>query len=163
MDSVSKQDRFLQLVDACKPLISKVCYMYAVDSHHFKDLYQETLINIWQGIDAFRGQASASSWIYRITVNTCVSCYRRNKVLSHSVPIDSLESPALICDDDRLAQLNEMYRLVGCLDPVDKAIVLLWLDEKPYDEIASIMGLSRNNVASKLRRIKERLVRMSSE
>lgn len=162
MDSISTQERFLTLIDSCKGLISKVCYMYAVDSHHFKDLYQETLVNIWQGFDSFRGEACMSSWVYRITVNTCITCHRRNRVFANSVPLDG-EVPGLACDDERMAHLKEMYRLVGCLNPVDKAIVLLWLDEKSYDEIAAVMGMSRNNVASKLRRIKERLVKMSSE
>jgi len=158
----NKEQQFLDLIDRNKQLICKVCYMYATDSNHFNDLYQETLINIWQGIDRFRGDAQVSTWIYRTAINSCITFYRRNKVLANSGSIDDM---ADMIDDrsDRPSQLREMYRLVSCLDKMDKALILLWLDEKTYDEISDITGISRNNVASRLRRIKARLIKMSQE
>ena len=157
-----KERQFLDLIDRNKQLICKVCYMYATDSNHFNDLYQETLINIWQGLERFRGDAQVSTWIYRTAINSCITFYRRNKVLANSGSIDDM---ADMIDDrsDRPSQLREMYRLVSCLNKMDKALMLLWLDEKTYDEISDITGISRNNVASRLRRIKARLVKMSQE
>lgn len=157
-----KERQFLDLIDCNRQLICKVCYMYATDSNHFNDLYQETLINIWQGLDKFRGDAQVSTWIYRTAINSCITFYRRNKVMSNASSIDGL--PELIDDrSDKPSQLKELYRLVSCLNKMDKALVLLWLDEKTYDEISAVTGISRNNVASRLRRIKAKLVKMSQE
>lgn len=157
-----KELRFLDLIECNKQLICKVCYMYAVDSNHFNDLYQETLINIWQGLDKFRGDSQVSTWIYRTAINSCITFYRRNKVLANAT---SIENMADMIDDrsDRPSQLREMYRLVSRLNKLDKALVLLWLDEKTYEEISDITGVSRNNVASRLRRIRFKLVKMSQE
>ena len=136
--------------------------MYASDDDHFKDLYQEVLINLWRGIDRFRGDAQLSTWIYRTSINTCVTYYRRNH--KHDEML-SLEGVSVVDNDDgtRLQQIKEMYRLISRLDRMEKAIILLWLDEKSYDEISEITGLSRNNVASRLRRIKIKLQHFSEE
>lgn len=155
-----KEQRFLAIVEDNRRVISKVCYMYATDDDHFKDLYQETLINLWKGIDSYRGEASVSTWIYRTSINSCLTDYRRTK--KHR-QVASLESVPDVADDrsDKSAQLKEMYRLISRLERLDKAIIMLWLDEKTYDEIAEITGLPRNNIATRLRRIKARLVAAS--
>lgn len=152
------RERFMQIVDENRQLICKVCYMYAVDTDHFNDLYQEVLANMWQGIGGFRGQSKLSTWIYRMAINTCVTFYRRNR--RHSSATVSLDAIVDLPDnDDRRAEnLKEMYRLISTLRPVDKALILMWLDERTYDEIADVTGMSRNNVASRLRRIKQKLV-----
>ncbi|MDE6572234.1 MAG: sigma-70 family RNA polymerase sigma factor, partial [Duncaniella sp.] len=74
----NKETRFMAILDDNRRLIYKVCYMYADDSEHFNDLYQEVLANIWQGLDSFRGDSRQSTWIYRVAINTCVTYYRRN-------------------------------------------------------------------------------------
>jgi RNA polymerase sigma-70 factor (ECF subfamily) len=162
MTADDKEHQFLDLLNGNKQLICKVCYMYANDADHFNDLYQEVVINIWQGLDKFRGDSQLSTWIYRTAINTCITYYRRNKSRLTTVPIDAVSD---VVDDrsDRPSQLREMYRLIGCLNKLDKAIILLWLDEKSYDEISDIVGLTRNNVASRLRRIKAKLVGMGQE
>lgn len=136
--------------------------MYATDDDHFKDLYQEVLINLWQGIDRFRGDARLSTWIYRICINTCVTYFRRNHYHDETMSLDNIVE---IPDGDvsRLNDLKEMYRLISRLRKLDKAIILMWLDEKSYDEIAEVTGLTRNNVASRIHRIKAKLVEFSQE
>lgn len=156
-----KEQRFLAIVEKNRGVITKVCYMYATDDEHFKDLYQETLINLWKGFGSFRGDASISTWIYRTAINTCLTAYRRNRRHQMETPIDSLPDIA-DSGDEKLAQLKEMYRLISNLESLDKAIIMLWLDENSYDEIAEITGLARNNVATRLRRIKARLVAASN-
>lgn len=137
-------------------IIGKICYLYAVDSDDFDDLYQEVLINLWSGFDGFEGRAAASSWVYRVGLNTCISYYRRNRRHRNTVPL--ADCPVLVADDAlHSEQLRELYTLIGRLDPLEKAVVMLWLDEQSYDQIAAITGLSRNNVASKLHRIKLKL------
>lgn len=157
-----KELQFIAIIENNRQVIYKVCYMYAADDDHFKDLYQEVLINLWRGIDRFRGDAQLSTWIYRTSINTCVTYYRRNHKHDEAL---SLEGVSVVDNDDgtRLQQIKELYRLISRLDRMEKAIILLWLDEKSYDEISEITGLSRNNVASRLRRIKIKLQHFSEE
>lgn len=157
-----KEQQFLAIIDQNRGLISKVCYMYAVDDDHFKDLYQETLINLWRGMESFRGDSAISTWIYRTSINTCLTVYRRNKHHRSNTSIDAISDIA-DATPDRTAQLKEMYRLISQLERLDKAIIMMWLDEKTYDEIAEITGLARNNVATRLRRIKAKLVTASQQ
>lgn len=160
---LEKEQQFTAIIENNRQLIYKVCYMYASDDDHFKDLYQEVLINLWNGLERFRGEAQLSIWIYRTCINTCVSVYRKNHKYDEMLP---LEGVSVVDDNDdgsRLQQLREMYGLINRLDRMEKAIILLWLNEKSYDEISEITGLSRNNVASRLRRIKIKLQQLSEE
>lgn len=153
---MSKQFDFEAFVREHQRIVGKICYIYAVSSDDFDDLYQEVLINLWQGFDRFEGRAKASSWVYRVGLNTCISYYRRNRRYLGGVP---LADCAGIADEDAGSgeRLRELYTLINRLDALEKAIVMLWLDEVPYEEIAEITGLTRNNVASKLHRIKLKL------
>ena len=154
----TKESRFMTVVNDNRQMIYKVCYMYATDNDHFKDLYQEVLASLWQGLDSFRGDSKMSTWIYRTAINTCVTFFRKHK--SHGFDTVGLEAIADIPGDDnaRTDMLKEMYRLISGLNKMDKALILMWLDERSYEEIAEVTGLSRNNVATRLRRIKQRLV-----
>lgn len=154
----SKEDRFSAVVADFGPVIAKVCYLYASKSVPLDDLYQETLINLWQGLDSFRGQSSLSTWIYRVALNTCISMKRRHGRYDEQLPIDTAgDIAADDSSDEHTAALREMYRLIGRLDPIDKAVVLLWLDERSYEEISEITGLSRANVATRLSRARTKL------
>ncbi len=158
MATSEKESRFLTIVNDNRRLIYKVCYMYATDHDHFQDLYQEILANIWEGLGSFRGDASVSTWLYRTAINTCVTFYRRHN--THASEMTSLDLAGELQADDGThgEQLREMYRLISRLGKLDKAIILMWLDERSYDEIAEVTGFTRNNVATRLRRIKQRLV-----
>ena len=163
MDSEqTKQIAFEQFAAEHRRLIGKICCMYASDTDHWQDLCQEVLINLWRGFGTFEGRAKASSWVWRIALNTCITDYRRNRrrasstlPLALGAGIADEESPA----DERL---HELYRLIERLERLDRAVVMLWLDEHSYDEIASITGLTRNNVASRLHRIREKLTRLAN-
>ncbi len=150
------EQAFLALVQDNRRLIYKVCYLYATDEEHLKDLYQEVLINLWQGFKSFKGEAKISSWIYRVSLNTCISFYRKHSKITDTIPLENLFE--VVSDDgEKAAHLHEMYQLISRLNRLEKAIILLWLDEKSYEEIAEITGLTRNNIATKLKRIKEKL------
>lgn len=152
-----KERRFVSIIENNRGVITKVCYMYATDREHFKDLYQETLVNLWRGIDSFRGDSTVSTWIYRTAINTCLTIFRRSRNDRATVSLDVVADMAA-SGDERPALLKEMYRLISHLESLDKAIIMLWLDERTYDEIAEITGLPRNTIATRLRRIKQRLV-----
>lgn len=138
-------------------VIRKVCYFYASDADDFDDLHPEAMINLWRGFGQFRGDSRISTWVYRVSLNSCVSYFRRHKRGRESVSIDSVAD--LVAEDDgKAAMLRQMYRMINLLGPSDKAIVLLWLEERSYEEISDIMGIGRNTVASRLRRAKEKLL-----
>ena len=129
----TKQYEFETFVREHRRIVGKVCYLYAVDSDDFDDLYQEVLINLWRGFDGFEGGRHTG----RLPLT------------------DSLG--AADEDPERGERLRDLYALINRLDALEKAVVMLWLDELPYEEIAAITGLTRNNVASKLHRIKLKL------
>lgn len=159
MRKVTQQETdFLGIVEHHRGVITRVCYMYASDRDHFNDLYQETLANLWQGVGKFRGDSNIATWIYRVTINTCITYYRSNRRHNETESLDSLYDIAEEVST-RTSDIKEMYKMISRLRKLDRAIILLWLDEKSYDEIAEITGLSRNNVASRLRRIKEHLAK----
>lgn len=161
-DDQGLKQAFEETVRRYDGVIRKVCYFYATDVDDFDDLRQEALVNLWRGFPRFRGDASMSTWIYRVTLNSCVSFFRKHRRRGSTVPVD--EHPELIAEDDEKgAMLREMYRMINRLPAADKALILLWLDEHSYDEIASIMGQPRNTVASRLRRAKEKLTSLTPE
>lgn len=155
---------FENLIRQYSGLINKVCHMYAEDQEHLQDLRQEVLTNIWQGLGRFKGDAKISTWIYRVAINTCVSYIRRYGHITDNYRLDSVTSsvqtPAAITQSELStdAMLAEMYNMVSRLSRIDKAVILLWLDQYSYDDIASIVGISKANVAVRLHRAKERLI-----
>lgn len=151
---------FIDILIQNKRIIYKVCFMYADDNDDINDLYQEVVLSLWKAYQSFEGRSSVSTWIYRIALNTCITGLRKKKNYDY-VPlqqdIDILDD----CERDEL--LKQMYHLIHQLDNVDRMYIMLWLDEKNYDEIAEIVGVSRNNVAIRIHRIKEKLKRMSDQ
>lgn len=161
-----KENRFLDITSRYTEVIAKVCWLYVSPGVSFDDLYQEVLINIWQGMDSFRGDAKISTWLYRTAINTCISWHRRND--RHSAR-DTIRIEDLVSDPAdtsssaaKLEEYRELYELISRLGPLDKAIITLWLDEKTYDDMAAIMGMTPGNVAVRLHRIKEKLSHMAA-
>ena len=156
-----KEKRFLCLVEEYKRVIYKICYMYATGNDNFQDLYQEILINLWKGFEGYEGKGKLSSWIYRVGLNTCITFYRQQGKHEDHAPLDILSGQE--ADNREITKcLNEMYCLIARLDKFERALILLWLDEKSYDEISEIVGMPRNTVASRLKRIKEKLTKQSN-
>lgn len=142
-------------------MITKLCYHFATDISELKDLRQEVLLNVWLGWGKFRMQSKLSTWIYRVCFNTCITYQRKNRQRKNEIPLPSVLE---IADEQfDMNKYEEMHRLIGKLGSEDKAIILMWLDESSYDEIAEVVGLKRNTVATRLKRIKERLLKMSNE
>lgn len=149
---------FACLVKEHSRIINKVCYFYATEKIPFEDLRQEVYVNLWLSINQFRGYSKLSSWIYRVAVNTALMTLRssKSKVETASLDLRSIDISSEI-DDEQRENLQTLYNLISRLDDIEKAIILLWLDEYTYDEIADTIGLKRNTVATKLHRIKEKL------
>lgn len=154
------QTEFAQIVKENKSTVYTVCYMFSNDSEEVNDLFQEVLINLWKGIDSFKSQSNIRTWIYRVALNTCISVERKKKV--KTVPLDMEVNFFEDSDEDTL-QVKMLHDRINKLQPFDKAIVLLWLENISYDEIGAIVGISTTNVASRLFRIKEKLKNMSND
>ena len=149
---------FERIVREHKSTIYTVCYMFSNDPDEVNDLFQETLINLWRGFNKFEGRANIRTWIYRVSLNTCISIHRkkkRMKTLPLSMDINLFEDR-----DEDTRQIDLLRHRISRLQPFDRAIVLLWLENLSYDDIAAITGISVKNVSVKLVRIREQLKKM---
>lgn len=144
-----------------KNTIYTVCYMFSKDQDEVSDLFQETLINLWNGFDSFRGECDVRSWVWRVTLNACISAERKKKK-SETVPL-SMEINLFTDTDSDTKQIQQLYSRINRLGIVDRAIILLWLENMSYEEIGQIIGISTKNVSIKLVRIKEQLKNISDE
>ncbi len=155
------KEEFVELVTRYKDVIFKVCYIYA-EKDDIEDYYQEVLIQIWRSIPKFRGESSVLTWIYKISLNTCISYTRKKpKNIVNQEPI--LEVHLYENDIEKRLQIDELYFLINRLNKLEKAVILLWLEGRNYEEIASIVGISKANVAVKINRIKEKLKKLSNQ
>ncbi|MDE7151109.1 MAG: sigma-70 family RNA polymerase sigma factor [Candidatus Amulumruptor sp.] len=149
--------RFDEITATQGKLIASICLSFSRTREEFEDLRQDALINIWNGLARFRAESAASTWVYRVTLNTCVSYKRRSRVSERSA--EAFEEFYRGLYDDSAEEEQEryllMHRLIASLRPVDRSIMLLWLNDRKYDEIADIMGLSREAVAARIKRAKD--------
>ena len=126
----------------------------------FNDLFQEVLINLWKGFDGFRGESKVDTWIWRIALNTCISDDRKKKRRGERVPLEMAADLYTDTDEDT-KQIRQLYARINKLGIMDRALVLLWLENLSYEEIGAIAGISAKNVSVKLVRIKQQLMKMS--
>ena len=156
---MKREEYFTQLVRENKSTIYTVCYMFSQDEEEVNDLFQETLINMWKGIDSFREESKISTWIYRVALNTCLLQERKKKKEVKKVPL-TMNVNFFQDDDANAAQVRLLHQRIGKLGLVDRALVMMWLEGMSYDEIGSVMGISAQNVGVKLFRIKELLKKL---
>lgn len=154
----SEQERlFSQMVNKHKSTIYNVCYMFSKDQDEVADLFQEVLINLWKGFSQFEGRSDVKTWIYRVSLNTCITLDRKKKRCKETLEMDiNLFSDT----DEDTQQVDLLHRRISQLKPFDRAIVLLWLEDISYDEIGAIVGISPKNVSVRLVRIREQLKKM---
>lgn len=159
--SYALEREFEAMISRSNATISKICFAYAGSVAEFDDLRQDALINIWRGLQHFRGEASEKTWIYRVTVNSCISTVRSQSRHRH----ESLEGLYGLVDsnDTDKEAIEQIHRAIAALGSEDKAIIMMWLDELSYDDIASAMGLNRNTVATRIRRIKDKITNLTKK
>jgi RNA polymerase sigma-70 factor (ECF subfamily) len=155
------EQEFIQMIQDNEKIIYKVCSFYVSEQTPMEDLYQESVLNLWKSFPKFRNECSYSTWIYRIVLNTCISDLRKGTRRQH-IPLVLSEEIAFE-PDSMGEEIRELYQLISSLATFDRAIILLWLEDKSYQEIAGITGLTLGNVATKLKRIKEKLKTMSNQ
>ena len=153
---------FARIVREHKGTIYTVCYMFSKDEEEVADLFQDILVNLWKGYAKFRGDSSVRTWIYRVSLNTCISADRKKKKKGETVPLDMNIN---LFDDsvEDMKQIRMLQSRISRLGPFDRAIVLLWLENLSYDEIGAVVGITAKNVSVRLFRIKEQLKKMSDQ
>lgn len=151
-----QEQDFTHLVREHKATIYTVCYMFSTDEDEVNDLFQDILINLWKGFDSFRGESKVETWIYRVALNTCISADRKKRREGERVPL-SVDFNLYEDTDADSRQVQLLYKRINRLGLVDRAIVLMWLENMSYDEIGAILGITAKNVSVKLVRIREKL------
>ena len=153
-----KEQEFTSIVKEHKSTIYTVCYMFSKDADEVNDLFQEILLNMWKGFDGFQGRSNIKTWIYKVALNTCITIDRKKKkrnTVELSLDINLYED-----NDSDTKQIKLLYDRINKLGSFDRAIILLWLENMPYDEIGAVVGISPKNVSVRLVRIKEQLKNM---
>lgn len=159
MDDDQKQ--FSVMVRQNKNTIFTVCYMFSKDQEEVNDLFQEVLIRLWQGFDNYKGNSKERTWIYRVALNTCISFDRKKR--RHNKKQVYMGDDLFGCNEHDSQQTEVLHKRITRLRPLDRAIVLLWLEDISYEEIGSIIGITAKNVSVRLYRIREQLKSMSND
>lgn len=133
--------------------------MYCDQEEERRDLFQEVVLQLWRAYDSFRGQAKVSTWMYRIALNTAITGFRKQKRRPHmeTLPDSSTVLPSYDPDYEQDEKRKLLYQAIDQLSEIEKAIVMLHLEDHSYDEIAEIVGITSNHVGVKLNRIKGKL------
>lgn len=153
---------FTKMVKEYKKTIYTVCYFFSKDTDEVNDLYQEVLINLWKGFESFRGESNVKTWIWRVSLNTCNTMERKKKGRVQTVPL-SVDIDLYNDTDAQSKQIQMLYDRINRLDIFDRAIILLWLENMSYQDIANVVGISLSAVTTRLFRIKEQLKSMSNK
>ena len=150
---------FEKMVKEHRSTIYTVCYMFSQDRDEVADLFQEILINLWKGSGTFRGESGLGTWIWKVSLNTCISHDRSQRRRPRTEPL-SLDINLFEDTDEGSRQAELLRGRISRLGPFDRAIVLLWLENLSYEEIGQSVGISTKNVSVRLVRIKEQLKKM---
>jgi RNA polymerase sigma-70 factor (ECF subfamily) len=135
--------------------------MFSKDEDEVNDLFQEVLINLWNGYEGFEHRSDIRSWVYRVALNTCISYDRKRRRTDAerlNMNINLFEDR-----DEDTRQVDMLHKRISKLQPFDRAIVLLWLENLSYEEIGQIVGITTKNVSVRLFRIREQLKNMSND
>lgn len=159
--SSTETGRFLETIESHKGIIYKVANSYCRDIADREDLIQEIVFQLWRSREKYNDRYAMSTWIYRIALNVSISALRKSSRKKKTFPVSSQpiewaaeeQSP----EDEDLRQLQQF---IGQLKELDRALILLYLDEKSHKEMSEILGLSTTNIATKLNRIKKKLGQM---
>ena len=155
MENRNIEDEFLKMLREYNRIIYKVTTFYTDKYTTIDDLYQDVVLNLWKSFPNFRNESRLSTWIYRIALNTCVSYYRKK------TPVCVAITPEIKAYTEENEAITELYECISKLGKLERALILLYLEDRPYKEISEIMGISVTNVSTKINRIKEKLIKIS--
>ena len=155
---IAEEKKFISLINEHQGLIHKVCIMYENDPDVRNDLFQEIVYQLWKSLSSFRGEAKITTWMYRIALNTAISGFRKH---TRNVKTEDLKELHLnISDswgDDREEDVQRLQWAIRQLSEIERALIMMALEEVPYEEIAETIGITQNNVRVRMNRIREKL------
>ena len=158
MDNNKLQTDFIEIIEDNKKLIYKVSHLYCDNTDDMQDLFQDIISNLWMAYPNFQQKSKVSTWVYRVSLNTAITWFRdyskQSKRIEYTNWIPDMTNETDHATDELYEQL---YKAIDTLGKIDKAIIMLFLDDTSYDEIAEIVGLTKTNVATKISRIKLKL------
>jgi len=159
MHAEEQKRLFLATIEQHKGILYKVARAYCPNEDDRHDLIQEMMIQIWQSIHKYNGQFKISTWLYRISLNVAISFYRKNTTRANRYTVLNEQSAQIPTEDKSEIEqrLNILEQFISELKEIDKALMLLYLEDKSHAEIADILGISVSNVGTKVGRIKDRL------
>lgn len=159
------QQEFVERIHQHRPVLHKLCNLYCDSTQDREDLFQEILVQLWKSYPKFRGESKFSTWMYRIALNTAISDLRRHK---KRIPRVDPETQTLSIHDpqpgpEQEDQLRQLYAAINQLTEIERALVMLYLEDKTYQEMEEILGMSENSLRVRMNRIKEKLRNLTKE
>ncbi|RFZ94639.1 sigma-70 family RNA polymerase sigma factor [Mucilaginibacter conchicola] len=158
MDKAQKETRFKHAVAANAGMLHKICRIYQDDATDREDLMQEIMLQLWTAFDTYRGESALGTWLYRVALNTAIMYFKKQKRRPDSSPMPEQFDAAYVgFDDTPEQQLAIFYQAVKQLDKLDKALVILYMEDQPYSEIALALGISEGSARTRMNRAKTKL------
>lgn len=153
------ESKFLLDFEQNQNIVHKICRIYTTDQDAHNDLFQEVVIQLWKNYSKFRGDSKFSTWMYRVALNTAISLYRKSTKRIYTENIDdfSYKIQSHEYDDTEDQQLKALYKAIQHLNDIDKALIFLYLEDKPYKEISDTLGITEVNARVKMNRAKDKL------
>ncbi|MBC9796550.1 sigma-70 family RNA polymerase sigma factor [Sinomicrobium sp. FJxs] len=149
------EEKFMELIGQNQKIIHKVVNLYVEKEPDKKDLFQEILYQAWSSFSNFKGNSKFSTWLYRVAMNTAITHVKKRKKNNNARLFETGYRYISEEDEARKRQIDILYRIINKLSPVDKALVLLYIDNHSYEEMSEILGISVSNVGVKINRIKQ--------
>lgn len=159
MNEKEQRQHFQNIIQQHKGILYKVARVYCPNEADRQDLIQEMMIQIWQSIHKYNGQFKITTWLYRISLNMAISSYRKNTTRANKYTVLNEQTSQIPTEDktEKEQQLNLLEQFISELKEIDKALIILYLEDKSHAEIAEILGMSVSNIGTKIGRIKDRL------
>ena len=155
----SKSTKFTKLIEENQGIIHKICRIYTDDDFSHEDLFQEIVLQLWRSFDSFKGDSKFSTWMYRVSLNTAIILIRKK---NRTIATSSLENQIININADENDNVTEerlqlLYAAIKLLNDVERALVLMYLEDLPYKDIAETIGISEVNARVKMNRAKQKL------
>lgn len=167
MGKAPENGQFLQQLERHKAILYKVANAYCNRREDRGDLIQEIVIELWRSFDRFDGRAAFSTWMHRIAMNVAISFYRgESRRIRDALPIEEFGMDLAAADsvmDAQSEDLHALHQMISKLDEINRALILLYLEGYPQEEIAEMVGISSSNVATRINRIKQKLQQAAAE
>jgi RNA polymerase sigma-70 factor, ECF subfamily len=155
------EKEFIELINKHQGILHKICNIYFYRNPYKEDYYQEMLIRLWKSYPGFKKQSAFSTWLYQVALNTAMDIIRKQSIYPKHIELSKNEYN--ITEDENSIESDKrdkLYQTINYLSDVEKAIIILYLEEYDYKEIAEIIGISQNNTGVKIKRIKDQLIKI---